>query len=79
MRRDRWPVISDAAFRENIPQGWSISILCMQSDPREIMSANGVIAFLSELGFMTPSVPLVVGSSVELGPEQRTAPGLSED
>lgn len=112
MRRDRWPVILDAGFRENIASGWSVSVLCVRSErnrsgqwtgcwqvscispdrtenkilvirrniePREIMSANGVIAFLSELGFMTPSVPLVVGSSVELGPEQRTPPTKSDN
>lgn len=56
-----------------------ILIIRRNAEPREIMSANGVIAFLSELGFMTPSVPLVVGSNVELGPEQRTAPSTSED
>ena len=106
MRRDRWPVILEAGFRENVANGWSINIFCAQVhrsksnlwsgrwqiacvspdgderrllvihrniEPREFLTANGLISFLVDIGFGTVAFPVQVGASVNLGPEHRVS------
>ncbi len=111
MRRDRWPVILEAGFRENVAKGWSVNIFCSEVhrsksnlwtgrwqiacvspdgeerrllviqrniEPREFLTANGVISFLVDIGFVTAALPVQVGASVSLGPEHRVVQDPSE-
>ena len=63
------------------PDGEEKRLLVIRRDikPREWLTANGVLSFIADNGFACGSIPLKVGASVELGPEQRTAPPTSED
>lgn len=112
MRRDRWPVILEAGFRDNVAKGWSVDIFCCEVhrsksnlwsgrwqiacvspdgeerrllviqrniEPREFLTANGVISFLVDIGFVTAALPLKAGASVSIGEEHRMQPEPSED
>ena len=42
-------------------------------EPREFLTANGLISFLVDIGFGTVAFPVQVGASVNLGPEHRVS------
>lgn len=108
MRRDRWPVILDAGFRERIASGWGMEVYCQEVnrsqygvwtgrwqfacvspdgeekrllvirrniEPREWLTANGVLSFIADNGFACASIPLKVGASVSIGDEHRLPRG----
>lgn len=41
MKRDRWPVILEDSFRENVTNGWSVLVLCVESPKRVGSSWTG--------------------------------------
>ena len=41
MKKDRWPVILEDSFRENVSQGWAVSVLCIETAKRSYSSWTG--------------------------------------
>lgn len=44
-------------------------------EPREWLTANGVLSFIADNGFACASIPLKVGASVSIGDEHRLPRG----